>query len=413
MPDGREPTRINVLEAIGDVVPAEWDACAGPDNPFITHGFLSALEDSGSAAADTGWLPRHLAVRDEAGALIAAAPLYLKSHSYGEYVFDWGWAEAYERAGGRYYPKLVCAVPFTPVTGRRLLVRPDMAAPLADQLADALAEAMATLTGRLGASSVHVNFATHAEWRRLGERGYLLRQGQQFHWTNHGYRDFDDFLSRLSSHKRKAIRKERRAVAAHGLDIRALTGAEITEAHWDAFYRFYRATSDKKWGPSYLTREFFSLLGERLGRRVVLVFVSDAAGEPVAGALNLVGGGTLYGRNWGVLGGVPGGRLKGAAARYDFLHFEACYYQAIEYAVAHGLARVEAGAQGPHKLQRGYLPTPTYSAHWIADPALRAAVERFLASERRDVAFEMRLLAAHSPFRRPQAPEKKDEKESG
>ena len=417
MPDGREPTQVDVLAAIDEVDPAEWDACAGgvsvaapgASNPFISHGFLSALEDSGSVAADTGWLPRHLAVRDEAGALIAAAPLYLKSHSYGEYVFDWGWAEAYERAGGRYYPKLVCAVPFTPVTGRRRLVRPDVAAPLADQLADALAEAMATLAQRLGASSVHVNFATHAEWRRLGERGYLLRQGHQFHWTNHGYRDFDDFLAALSSRKRKAIRKERRAVAGHRLDIRALTGAEITEAHWDAFYRFYRATSDKKWGPNYLTREFFSLLGERLGRRVVMVFVRDAAGEPVAGALNLIGGDTLYGRNWGVLGG----RLKGAAARYDFLHFEACYYQAVDYAIAHGLKRVEAGAQGPHKLQRGYLPTPTYSAHWIADPALRAAVERFLASERRDVAFEMRLLAAHSPFRRPQAPENKDEKEPG
>jgi uncharacterized protein len=262
---------------------------------------------------------------------------------------------------------------------------------------------MATLAWRLGASSAHVNFATEAEWRRLGGRGYLLRKGQQFHWVNRGYRDFDDFLGQLSSRKRKAIRKERRAVAGFGLDIRALTGTEITEAHWDAFFHFYRATSDKKWGPSYLTREFFSLLGERLGRCAVLVFVSDAAGEPVAGALNLIGGDVLYGRNWGT--------IKGAAARYDFLHFEACYYQAIEYAIARGLKRVEAGAQGPHKLQRGYLPVPTYSAHWIADPALRAAVERFLEAERRDVAFEMQLLGAHSPFRRPQISEDKGKNE--
>ena len=419
MPDGREPITVNVLASIDEVTPAEWDACAGgasgADNPFTAHGFLSALEDSGSVAADAGWLPRHLAVRDAAGALVAAAPLYLKSHSYGEYVFDWGWAEAYERAGGRYYPKLLCAVPFTPVTGRRLLVRGDLAPPLQDELADALTDAMVTLTQRIGASSVHVNFATEAEWRRLGERGYLTRCGQQFHWTNHGYRHFDDFLAALSSRKRKAIKKERRAVAGYGLDIRALTGADITEAHWDAFYRFYRATSDEKWGPSYLTRKFFSLLGERLRGRVVLVFVRDAAGQPVAGALNLVGGDVLYGRTWGALGGalggVLGGRLKGAAARYDFLHFEACYYQAIEYAIAHGLKRVEAGAQGPHKLQRGYLPTPTYSAHWIADPALRAAVERFLASERRDIAFEMQLLDAHSPFRRVQITEDKGENE--
>lgn len=405
MPDGREPTKVHVLSSIGEIDPAEWDACAGrstgpdagPDNPFIAHGFLSALEDSGSVAADTGWLPRHLAVRDDDGRLVAAAPLYVKSHSYGEYVFDWGWADAYERAGGRYYPKLLCAVPFTPVTGRRLLVRPDLPGTFADGLADTLAEAMATLARRLGASSVHVNFPTESEWRRLGGRGYLMRQGQQFHWSNHGYRDFDDFLAALSSRKRKAIRKERRAVAGHGLDIGALTGAEITESHWDAFFRFYRATSDKKWGPSYLTRDFFSLLGERLGRRVVLVFVRDALGEPVAAALNLVGGDALYGRNWGT--------LAGPASRYDFLHFEACYYQAIEYAIKRGLKRVEAGAQGPHKLQRGYLPCPTYSAHWIADPALRDAVARFLDGERPDVAFETRLLAAHSPFRRQNAVE--------
>jgi hypothetical protein len=400
MPDGREPTKVDVLAAMKDVTAADWDACAAgatPGNPFISHGFLSALEDSGSATAETGWLPRHLVVRDELGRLVAAAPFYLKRHSYGEYVFDWGWADAYERAGGRYYPKLISAVPFTPVAGRRLLVRGDLPAPLADELEDALARAMVTLAERLGVSSVHVNFPSQGEWRRLGAHGFLARTGQQFHWLNKGYKTFDDFLNDLASRKRKAIRKERRAVAEAGLDIRALTGPDITESHWDAFFRFYQATIDRKWGPGYLTRAFFSLLGERLGDRVVLIFARDASGKPVAGALNLVGGGVLYGRNWG------------ATKRYDFLHFEACYYQAIDYAIRHGLSRVEAGAQGPHKVQRGYLPSPTYSAHWIADPGFRAAVERFLAGERRETEWEMREHARHAPFRRGQATENTDE----
>ncbi len=396
MPDGREPTTVNVLGSISEVQATEWDALAGPDNPFLSHGFLAALEDSGSAGADAGWLPRHLGIRDDAGRLMAAAPLYLKSHSYGEYVFDWGWAEAYERAGGRYYPKLLSAVPFTPVTGPRLLVRGDLPEAFRGELADALAAGMVQLGERLGVSSLHVTFPTEAEWQRLGKRGLLLRTAQQFHWQNRGYGRFDDFLGDLTSRKRKAIKKERNAVARHGLDIRALTGNDITESHWDAFFGFYLDTSDKKWGSSYLNREFFSLLGERCGPSIVLVFVEDA-GRPVAGALNMVGGDTLYGRNWG------------CRADYKFLHFEACYYQAIDYAIEHGLKWVEAGAQGPHKVQRGYLPKRTYSAHWIADPGLRAAVERFLEDERRAIEREMKVLSAQSPFRRPddeKSPEK-------
>ncbi|MBL4690439.1 MAG: N-acetyltransferase [Rhodospirillales bacterium] len=386
MPDGREPTTVNVLGSINEVGAAEWDACAGAGDPFCRHGFLSALEDSGSASAESGWLARHLAVRDEDGRLVACAPLYLKSHSYGEYVFDWGWADAFERAGGRYYPKLQCAVPFTPVTGNRLLVRGDLPAAIRDALCHALAEAMVALAQRLGVSSLHVTFPREDEWRRFGEMGMLKRKGQQFHWQNRGYDDFDDFLSHLTSRKRKAIRKERASVAAHGFDFRLLGGGDLTESHWDAFYRFYRDTTDKKWGQNYLNREFFSLLGERMGDHIVLV-MAENAGRPIAGALNLKGADTLFGRNWG------------CDADYRFLHFEACYYQAIEYAIANGLKWVEAGAQGPHKVQRGYLPRATYSAHWIADAGFRQAVGRFLDDERRNIEDEMQFLQHRSPFR--------------
>ncbi|MDA1090108.1 MAG: GNAT family N-acetyltransferase [Proteobacteria bacterium] len=388
MPDGRQPTTVNVLGSINEVESDTWNACAGADHPFCRHGFLSALEDSGSAAAESGWVPRHLAVRNEDGALVACAPLYLKNHSYGEYVFDWGWADAYERAGGRYYPKLLCAVPFTPATGRRLLVRPDLPAAIQGELTQALAQAMVTLAERLRVSSLHITFPTKDEWQKFGALGLLQRTGQQFHWENRGYDDFDGFLSDLTSRKRKAIRKERAAIAAHGLDIKCLTGDDISERHWDAFYRFYRDTTDKKWGQNYLNREFFSLLGERMGDSIVLVMV-EQDGRPVAGALNIKGGDTLFGRNWG------------CAADFKFLHFEACYYQAIDYAIAYGLKWVEAGAQGPHKVQRGYLPRPTYSAHWIADQGLSDAIEHFLGDERRNIELEMQMLAAHSPFRKP------------
>jgi predicted N-acyltransferase len=389
---GRPEARARILSSIGDVPAAQWDACAGAEDPFVSHAFLSALEDSGSATAETGWLPRHVVVErssaDGVGdALIAAAPLYLKGHSYGEFVFDWGWAEAFERAGGRYYPKLQSAVPFTPVTGRRLLVRRD-ATDRRQELADALIAAMLDEAKRLGVSSLHVTFPTETEWRLFGDRGFLLRTGQQFQWRNQGYRSFEDFLGALSSRKRKAIRKERRAVSEAGIEIDALSGRDIREADWDAFYRFYRMTSDHKWGPSYLTRRFFSLLGERLGDRVVL-FAARRDGRPVAGALNLLGADALYGRTWG------------CSRHYRFLHFEACYYKAIEYAIERRLGRVEAGAQGPHKLQRGYLPVATYSAHWIAEPAFREAVARFLERERRAVEAEMGELTAFSPFRQP------------
>ncbi len=374
MPDGDDSgdieAAVKVLGGIGDVPPAEWDVCAGTANPFLSHAFLSALEDSGAVAAEAGWLPRHLAVEDADGRLVGAMPLYLKGHSYGEYVFDWAWADAYERAGGRYFPKLLSAVPFTPVPGPRMLVRPD-----ADRarVEEVLAGGLVGLMERLGVSSVHANF--------------LQRTGLQYHWSNDGYADFDAFLAALSSRKRKAIRKERREVAETGLTIRRLTGSAIEDRHWDAFFRFYVDTSDRKWGSPYLNRRFFDLLGERLSERILLV-VAERDGTPVAGALNLIGDDTLYGRNWGCVEDHP------------FLHFEACYYQAIEFAIERGLAKVEAGAQGPHKLQRGYLPVETYSAHLIADPRLRDAIADFLRRERRQVTRERELMAADSPFRK-------------
>jgi predicted N-acyltransferase len=390
MPDGREAYSVRVLTSLADVGAANWDACAGSANPFVSHAFLSALEDSGSATAETGWMARHLVVDDGQGGILAAAPVYLKSHSYGEYVFDWGWADAYERAGGRYYPKLQCAVPFTPVPGPRLLVSAAADPAEVPDLKKALVAAMTQLAEQLGTSSLHVTFPEKAEWELMGAMGLMLRTGQQFHWENRGYSDFDGFLAELQSRKRKQIRKERQEVADLGLRFRALRGAEITEPYARAFYRFYRNTTDRKWGPSYLTPEFLPLLAERLGDKVVLIVAEEpdgAGGKPVAGALNLVGADTLYGRNWG------------SAGHYNFLHFETCFYQAIDFAIREGLQRVEAGAQGPHKIQRGYLPVATYSAHWIADPALARAVERFLIEERDAMEQERRAMAGHSPYR--------------
>jgi len=387
MPDGSEAIAVRVVSRIAELPAAEWDLCAGA-NPFVSHAFLSALEDSGSATGETGWLPQHLVIAGRDQRLMGAVPLYLKSHSYGEYVFDWGWADAYERAGGSYYPKLQACVPFTPVTGPRLLLHPASEQP---PVARALMAGMLELARQTQVSSLHVTFPTEAEWRDLGEAGFLLRTGLQYHWENRGYGSFDDFLASLASRKRKAIKKERRCVAESGVRLRALTGGEIEPRHWDAFYRFYRATTDKKWGPSYLTREFFHLLGQTLGDRVVLI-VAEWQGEPVGAALNLLGnepeGGVLYGRNWGGVG------------RFKFLHFEACYYQAIDYAIRHGLARVEAGAQGEHKIQRGYMPATTYSAHWIRDPALRQAVAHFLERERRAIDEEQNILESFAPFRK-------------
>ncbi len=383
MPDGREPMTIRTFDAVADVPAAAWDACAGADNPFVGHAFLKALEDSGSVGAKSGWLPCHVAVEDGAGALLAAAPMYVKSHSQGEYVFDHGWAQAYERAGGRYYPKLQVAVPFTPVPGPRLLVRPG---PSADEARGALLHGLVEIAKRLGVSSLHVTFPRDGDVDHLADAGVMLRLGCQFHWTNRGYRTFEEFLADLSSRKRKAIRKERRAALAGGIAIRALGGADIKPRHWDAFFAFYMDTGGRKWGRPYLTRGFFECLGATLAERTVLM-LAEKDGRPVAGALNLRGADTLYGRNWGCLGD------------FKFLHFETCYYQAIEYAIAHGLRRVEAGAQGEHKIQRGYLPAATWSAHWIRDPAFAAAVEDFVRRERAAVQAEMRALVECSPFR--------------
>lgn len=383
MPDGAETAIVEVTDRIASVAAAEWDACAGADNPFLAHAFLEALEASGSATGEEGWLPQHLLLREAGGRLVGAVPLYLKSHSYGEYVFDHGWADAYERAGGSYYPKLQCAVPFTPVPGPRLLVRPGADG---ERVRATLVAGLTTLARRLKVSSVHVTFPTEAEWRLLGESGFLLREGTQFHWENLGYASFEDFLGALASRKRKAIRKERRQVVDAGLRLHALTGDDLRPEHWDLFFRFYRATSDRKWGWAYLSRAFFDELHARMRDKVLLV-LAEQDGAFVAGALNVIGRDTLYGRNWGSDG------------RWPFLHFEACYYQAIEFAIAHGLKTVEAGAQGPHKIQRGYLPVATYSAHWLPERRFAEAVESYLARERLGVRRERAALAAQSPYR--------------
>ena len=381
--DGSDRLSVKLIERISQIQPSDWDACAGSDNPFVTHAFLDALEESNSACAETGWLPQHLILEDIAGKIQGVAPMYLKSHSYGEYVFDHGWAEAYENAGGRYYPKLQVAVPFTPVTGKRILIRPGAPKDSAKLLVGSMIE----IVKRSQVSSLHVTFPTQAEYDLLGESGFLQRLGRQFHWENKGYKSFDDFLDALNARKRKQIKRERRA-ANDGVAIETLNGADIKHKHWDAFFGFYTSTSDKKWGSAYLTREFFDLLGERLGNQVVLVMAKQD-GRYVAGALNLMGGDTLYGRNWGCLSDIP------------FLHFEACYYRAIDFAIARGLKRVEAGAQGAHKIQRGYLPSPTYSAHWIRDPGFRNAVADFLKRERRAIENEMEELEEGlSPFKR-------------
>jgi hypothetical protein len=382
MPDGSATLTLTLHAHIAEVDAAEWDACAGAGNPFVSHAFLGAMEESGSANARTGWLPQHAVLRRGCGEIVGVVPMYVKSHSYGEYVFDHGWAHALERIGENYYPKLQAAAPFSPVPGPRLLRRSGAAVPVAT-MANALEQACQSH----GLSSVHVTFCNQDEWDGLGEAGWLQRIGMQFHWENDGYASFEDFLSALSSRKRKVLRRERRDANAAGLTFRALTGTDITERHWDAFYGFYRSTVDRKWGSAYLTRSFFSLLGQRLGDRVVLMY-AEKAGKPVAGALNLAGDEALYGRNWGCRGDWP------------FLHFELCYYRAIDWAIEHGLKRVEAGAQGRHKIQRGYTPRPTYSAHWITHTGLRRAVANFLVEERAGIEAEMAGLAQDSPFRK-------------
>jgi predicted N-acyltransferase len=384
-----------VVTSIAAIDAATWDACANPPgrtfedaegerfNPFITHAFLYALEASGSVGGRTGWAPAHLTVEDAGGRMVAAAPCYLKSHSQGEYVFDHAWADAYERAGGDYYPKLQVAVPFTPVTGRRLLIAAD--AP--EGARDALIGALRELRKQTKASSIHATFPTVEDAERLSKAGFLIRTGEQFHFFCEGYANFDDFLGALASRKRKVIKRERRDALDSGIAIEALTGSSIRSEHWDAFFKFYMETGSRKWGRPYLTRDFFDWIGKTLADRVLLV-MAHRGGRYIAGAINFIGDDALYGRNWGAIEDHP------------FLHFEVCYYQAIDFALSRGLRRIEAGAQGEHKLARGYRPTLTYSAHEFADARLSRAIADYLGHEREAVERTIAHYEEYAPFRR-------------
>jgi predicted N-acyltransferase len=389
MASDREDRRENTVAALQRELKSSADISDYQFNPFISHAFLLALEQSNSAVARTGWRPQHVVVENERGSVLAVAPCFLKSHSRGEYVFDHGWAEAYEQAGGRYYPKLQVSVPFTPATGRRLLVAPGAQA---DAAREALCNGLLGLCAERDASSVHVTFLPETEAQFLTGHGFLTRIDQQFHWVNAGYRSFDDFLAALSSRKRKVIRRERRDALADGITIHWLSGAELTEDVWDAFFSFYMETGSRKWGRPYLTRDFYSRIGATMGERILLV-MAKRDGRYIAGAINFIGSDTLFGRHWG------------AIEHHPFLHFELCYYQAIDYAIANGLARVEAGAQGEHKLARGYSPVTTFSAHYIAHPALRRAIADYLRRERHYVEAAGAELAALTPFRKTVAEE--------
>jgi len=382
--DGTDALTISVIGDLANIERATWDGLANPPDqiydPFLSWDFLRSLEESGSASAIKGWQPAHLVARDASGAALGAMPLYAKDHSYGEYVFDHAWADALQRAGGHYYPKLQCAVPFTPVPGRRLLAR-DPA------VQTALAQGAIGLAQRAGASSVHATFAEEETVRRLAPLGYQLRTGLQYHWFNRDYATFADFLGQLSSQKRKNIRRERER-ATDGLHVRRLRGAEISARDWDFFFRCYMDTGSRKWGSPYLNRAFFELLGQRMADQCVLFIAEEADGTQLASALNLVGGDALYGRYWGRIADVP------------FLHFELCYYQAIELAIELKLPRVEAGAQGEHKLARGYMPVQTFSAHWIEHEGLRNAVRHFLRQETPAVVEEAEILTEHAPFKK-------------
>jgi predicted N-acyltransferase len=403
---------LEAVSSISQIAARDWDACANPvpdpdsldgldtlascgppgtaskilrhsSNPLVSHAFFSALEVSNSACARTGWGPRHLLAKLD-GNITGIVPCYLKSHSQGEYVFDRGWADAYERAGGRYYPKLQASVPFTPATGPRLLIANGADR---ERVGTALAGGLMGLCDATSASSVHVTFAREAEWKFLAEQGFLQRTDQQFHWHNQGYRGFEDFLATLNSRHRKAIKRERREALAAGITIHALTGRDITEDAWDAFFEFYMETGSRKWGRPYLTRAFFSLIGENMAKDVLLI-MAKRHGRWIAGAINFIGSDTLFGRNWG------------AIEHHPFLHFEVCYYQAIDFAIERGLKTVEAGAQGEHKIARGYLPQTTYSAHYIADAGLRRAIDEYLRRERAYVAEAARELTEAGPFRK-------------
>jgi predicted N-acyltransferase len=403
--------KVRVVPSLAEVDPAAWDRCANPYpaafesksqpdeslrqpdeslsqkerfNPFITHAFLNCCEASGSATKRTGWGGAHVLVEDDAGQLLACAPTYVKTHSQGEYVFDHGWADAYERAGGSYYPKLQVCVPFTPAPGRRLLVA---AGPREAEARDTLVAGLRAVTEKLDASSLHVTYLTKAEADDLSPRGFLERTNKQFHFFNKNYKTFDDFLATMASRKRKVVKRERKDALAPGIEIEWATGATLTESHWDAFFAFYMDTGGRKWGRPYLNRKFFSMLGEAMADRVLLV-MAKRNGKFIAGALNLIGDDALYGRNWGCL------------EEHPFLHFEVCYYQAIDFALSRGLSRVEAGAQGEHKLLRGYEPVPTYSSHYIPDPRFARAIEDFLKRERREIDRLIEAYGEHTPFRK-------------
>jgi len=406
------PLTLRAVPAIAEIDAAGWDACANPQieaaaqpicevagadalvahlksevsayNPFISYDFLHSLEESASATGRSGWQPQHLVAHGTDGTVWGVVPCYLKSHSRGEYVFDRGWAEAYERAGGQYYPKLQVSVPFTPATGRRLLLRPG---PQAETVRNALTAGLLELCRRHDASGVHITFATKPECDYLGTKGFLQRTDQQFHWENAGYDTFEAFLSALSARKRKTIRRERREALENGITAHWLTGKDLTEEAWDAFFAFYMETGSRKWGRPYLTRKFYSLVGERMADRVALI-MAKRAGRWIAGAINFIGSETLFGRHWG------------AIEHHPFLHFEICYYQAIDFAIAHRLGSVEAGAQGEHKLARGYRPVTTHSAHYLADPGLRRAIADYLVRERQYVEAAGEELAAAGPFRK-------------
>jgi hypothetical protein len=377
---------LEAVSSVGQITADEWNACAnsvGGYNPFVSHAFFAALEASGSAVARTGWAARHLVARMDSKA-VGIVPCYLKNHSQGEYVFDHGWADAYARAGGNYYPKLQATVPFTPATGPRLLVGDG---PDAARIREALAGGLVALCGVTHASSVHVTFAREDEWTFLARHGFLQRTDQQFHWRNESYGTFEDFLTTLASRHRKAIRRERRDALANGITIHPLTGDDITPDAWDAFFEFYMETGSRKWGRPYLTRAFYDQIGATMAKDVLLV-MARREGRWIAGAINFIGSDTLFGRHWG------------AIEHHPFLHFEVCYYQAIDFAIRRGLKRVEAGAQGEHKIARGYLPQTTYSAHYIADPALRRPIRDYLKHERSYVQEAVRELTETGPFRK-------------
>ena len=382
---------ITTHDSLARIDPRAWDACAcpeaaeggRPEDPFTTWRFLKALEDSGSVGPGTGWQPLYLTA-ETGGQVIACAPLYAKAHSQGEYIFDHNWAHAWERAGGRYYPKLQVAVPFTPVTGRRLLTRPGRES----QGRQALIQGAVQLAEDNGLSSLHVTFCTGDEAAQADALGLMRRRSQQFHWLNRGYSDFEAFLATLSSRKRKAIRKERATAQGFGGTIRRLTGQQIEPHHWDAVWTFYQDTGARKWGTPYLTRAFFDLAHERLRDDILLILAEDEGGRPIAGALNFIGASALFGRYWGCTRDHP------------CLHFELCYYQAIDHAIAQGLARVEAGAQGEHKLARGYLPRVTHSMHWVADPGFAGAIAQYLDAEAAAVDEDIEILTAYGPFRK-------------